>query len=97
MHSLCESRTNCAMESDSPLRWVRKTVFGVTQDTLAEIGGVSRPRVSRYENGEGDPPFDFMQRVRAEGRRLNPDFSADWFFEIPSDRADHVRAREDVQ
>lgn len=85
------------MQTDSPLRWVRKTIFGVTQDALAAVGGVSRPRVSRYENGEGDPPFEFLSRVRNEAKRIDPGFSADWFFEIPTDRPDHVRAREDVQ
>lgn len=85
------------METKSPLRWVRKTVFGATQDALAVVGGVSRPRVSRYENGEGDPPFEFLARVRIEAKRLDPNFSADWFFEIPEGQPSHVRAREDVQ
>lgn len=85
------------MESDSPLRWVRKNVFETTQDGLASIGGVSRPRVSRYENGGGDPPFDFMLRLWREAKRLGLPFSADWFFEVPAPSAEHVRAREDVQ
>lgn len=85
------------MQSDSPLRWVRKNVFNTTQDGLASIGGVSRPRVSRYENGSGDPPFDFMLRLRSEAKRLGLPFSADWFFEVPAQPADHVRTREDVQ
>lgn len=85
------------MRTDSPLRWVRKTVFGVTQDTFAAMGGVSRPRVSRYENGEGDPPFEFLAKVREQARRVDPEFSADWFFEIPEERPSHVRSREDVQ
>lgn len=81
------------MQTDSPLRWIRKHVLGLTQDALASLGGVSRPRVSRYENGE-PLTFEFMARVRAAARREHPDFSADWFFEVP---AIHVRAREDVQ
>lgn len=85
------------MRTDSPLRWVRKTVFGITQDALAAVGGVSRPRVSRYENGEGDPPFEFLSRVREKAREIDPDFSADWFFEIPAEKPLHVRSREDVQ
>ncbi|MDP3405067.1 MAG: helix-turn-helix transcriptional regulator [Brevundimonas sp.] len=83
------------MQSDSPLRWVRKTVFNVTQDDLAAIGGVSRPRVSRYENGAGDPPFDFMAKVRAEAKRLGKPFSADWFFEVPP--AEPVTLPDDIQ
>ncbi|WP_409449664.1 helix-turn-helix domain-containing protein [Brevundimonas sp.] len=86
------------MQTDSPIRWVRKNVFKATQDALAEIGGVSRPRVSRYENGEGDPPFDFLRRLRSEAHRRGVEFSGDWFFEVPNTAAPvHVRAREDVQ
>lgn len=81
------------MQTDSPLRWIRKTVLGLTQDGLAALGGVSRPRISRYENGE-PLTFEFMSRVRSEARKKHPGFSADWFFEVP---AEHVRAREDVQ
>jgi transcriptional regulator with XRE-family HTH domain len=70
------------MANLSPIRWVRQKVFGVTQDELAAIGGVSRPRVSRYETVD-DPPFDFLKRLRAEAARRGLPFSADWFFEIP--------------
>lgn len=81
------------MQTDSPLRWLRKTVFRMTQDDLAAIGGVSRPRISRYENGD-HLPFEFMRRLRAEAVRRELPFSGDWFFEVP---AEPVRAREDVQ
>lgn len=67
----------------SPIRWVRKKVFGVTQDELAVIGGVSRPRVSRYETQADAPPFDFLQRVRAEAIARQLPFSGDWFFQVP--------------
>lgn len=72
------------MENDSPLRWVRKNVFGVTQEKLAEIGGVSRPRVNRYEKNGEPPPFDFLRRLRDEARARGLPFDADWFFEIPT-------------
>lgn len=85
------------MQTDSPIRWLRKNVFKVTQDDLAAIGGVSRPRVSRYENGQGEPPFDFMLRLRSEAIRLGLPFSGDWFFEVPAEVIEHVRVREDVQ
>lgn len=82
-----------AMSTDSPLRFIRKQVFGVTQDALAVIGGVSRPRVSRYESGAAAPPFDFMQRVRSAARERGLPFSGDWFFETPAAE----RVPEDVQ
>ena len=84
------------MTSDSPLRWVRKKVFGIDQNALAEIGGVSRPRVSRYETGNGDPSFEFMSRLREETRRQGKPFSGDWFFEVP-DEEDPNAVREVAQ
>lgn len=70
------------MGSESPIRWVRQKVFGATQDELAVIGGVSRPRVSRYETND-DPPYDFLRRLRDEALRRGLPFSADWFFQPP--------------
>lgn len=71
------------MGTDSPVRWVRKNVFGVTQERLAEIGGVSRPRVNRYENKGEAPPYEFLRRLRAEALMRGLPFDADWFFEVP--------------
>lgn len=71
------------MASASPLRWIRRTIFGVTQDELATIGEVSRPRISRYETGADAPPFPFLVKVRDEALRRGHDFSGDWFFEQP--------------
>jgi transcriptional regulator with XRE-family HTH domain len=76
------------MRSESPLRWIRRRVFGVTQAELADIGEVSRTRVSRYETGVDDPPFGFMRRLRDEARRRGAAFSADWFFEAPAETGD---------
>lgn len=73
------------MPKESPIRWIRRQVFGATQEQLAAIGGVSRPRVSRYETGADDPPFAFMRRVRHEALQQGKPFSADWFFERPAE------------
>jgi transcriptional regulator with XRE-family HTH domain len=71
-------------------------VFGVTQDELAAIGGVSRTRVTRYEAHGEPPPFGFLTRLRQEARRRELEFSGDWFFEVPTNApADAVP--EDVQ
>lgn len=67
----------------------------MTQDELAAIGGVSRPRVSRYEAQGEPPPFGFLVRLREEARRRQLEFSGDWFFEAPESVADRVP--EDVQ
>jgi transcriptional regulator with XRE-family HTH domain len=71
------------MTSETPIRYVRRVVFGATQDTLAEIGQVSRSRVSRYESGDEPPPYNFLSRLRREAIRRGLPFSAEWFFEPP--------------
>jgi transcriptional regulator with XRE-family HTH domain len=90
------------MERDSPIRWVRRNVFRVTQEELAAIGGVSRPRVCCYESRGEAPPYDFLKRVRDEARARALDFDADWFFEVPMGAPSAcveaaVRVADDVQ
>ncbi len=75
------------MNPETPIRYVRKHVFDVTQEELARIGGVSRSRVSRYESGKEAPPFAFMEHLRTEAKRRKLKFSADWFFEQPGKAA----------
>lgn len=72
-----------AMQDSSPIRFVRKSVFGATQHDLAAIGEVSRSRVSRYESGDEDPPYRFLSKLRAEAIRRGLPFNADWFFAPP--------------
>ena len=71
-------------KGDSPLRWVRREIFGATQDEMAAVAGVSRPRISRYETSDA-PPYEVLQRIRAAAIERGFVFSGDWFFEIPSD------------
>lgn len=78
------------MTRASPLKWIRTGVFGMPQDAFAEIVGVSRLQVSRYERGENAPPYDYLARVRLAGRLRRSDFSADWLFEIPAPHADET-------
>lgn len=93
-------------DSPSPIRYMRREVFGVTQEELAAVGGVSRPRISRYESGLEDPPYRFMARLRAEAKRRGLSWDSDWFFSPPAAPAPvvapapsltHVRAAEDCQ
>lgn len=88
------------MSTDSPIRWMRRAVFGLTQDQFAAIGGVSRPRISRYETGGEDPPYRFMRRVRDAAIERGLAFNGDWFFEAPAAPVPVERANavpEDVQ
>ncbi|MFN7110302.1 MAG: helix-turn-helix domain-containing protein [Brevundimonas sp.] len=59
-------------------------MFGETQAGLAKLGGVSRPRVSRYESGQEDPPYRFLVKLRLAARRMGLPLPADWFFEAPA-------------
>lgn len=76
------------MTHEHPLRWIRRRIFGATQEQLAAIGGVSRPRVSRYETGADAPPFGFMKKIRAEALQRGQPFSGDWFFERPDEASE---------
>jgi transcriptional regulator with XRE-family HTH domain len=69
--------------SQHPIRFVRREVFGETQAGLAKLGGVSRPRVSRYESGQEDPPYRFLAKLRLAARAMGLPLPADWFFETP--------------
>lgn len=75
------------MSDASPIRYVRKHVFDVTQEELARIGQVSRSRVSRYESGREAPPYAFLEKLRDEAKRRNLPLSAEWFFEQPGKAA----------
>ena len=70
--------------TDSPLRWVRRHVFGVRQEEFAEIAGVQRPSISRYENGRDNPSYPVLVKIRDEALRRDLPFSGDWFFAVPS-------------
>lgn len=72
--------------SDSPLRWVRREVFGVNQEEMAAVAGVSRPRISRYETGSDQPPFGVLVSIREEALKRGLPFSGDWFFQVPRER-----------
>lgn len=71
------------MNTDSPLRWVRRQVFGMTQDELGDAVGVSRLRVHRYENGSSTAPYAYLKAIRDAAQRLGKAFNADWLFETP--------------
>jgi transcriptional regulator with XRE-family HTH domain len=71
------------MTKATPIRYVRKAVFRVTQEELARIGHVSRSRVSKYESGRESPPYAFLEKLRDEAKRRGLPLSAEWFFEQP--------------
>lgn len=48
----------------SPILFIRKKVFGVTQQEFASIAGVQQSTVSRWENGLAAPTLDEIGRIR---------------------------------
>ena len=86
--------------TEHPIRYVRRNVFKATQQELADLGGVSRSRISRYESAGEDPPYTFLQRLRKAAMDLGLPWDSDWLFAPPAPEPDvpvHVRVREDVQ
>lgn len=68
------------------IRYIRKNVFGVTQQEFAEIAGVQQSSVSRWESG-GAPTLEEMARIRdaAGSRKLKRKWRDDLFFTVPSE------------
>ena len=86
--------------TEHPIRYVRRNVFKATQQELADLGGVSRSRISRYEMAGEDPPYLFLQRLRKAAMELGLPWDSDWLFASPAsepDVATNIRVREDVQ
>lgn len=69
----------------SPLLYIRKKVFGLTQQEFAGIAGVQQSTVSRWENGDAAPSLDEMNRIRAEAakRKLKRKWDDRLFFAEP--------------
>jgi len=63
--------------------YIRKHIFGVTQDAFAEIAGTTQASVSRWESGMLHPDRGEMARIRAAARQANIPWSDRWFFELP--------------
>lgn len=73
----------------TPLRHIRRTILGVTQQRLAELTGVSQATVSRWEDGELFPSLNEMSAIRNEAIRLGKEWDDGLFFSTPesSDKA----------
>ncbi len=67
--------------------YIRKNVFGLTQQEFAHIAGVQQSMVSRWENNSAAPSLDEMQRIReaAGGRKLKRKWRDDLFFTAPTE------------
>lgn len=74
------------MRAMNAIRYIRKNVFGVTQQEFAEIAGVQQSSVSRWETG-GAPTLEEMTRIReaANSRKLKRKWRDDLFFTAPTE------------
>jgi transcriptional regulator with XRE-family HTH domain len=64
------------------IKFIRKTVFKVTQAEFADIAGVVQASVSRWENGIA-PSLDEMQAIRSAAAARGIEWNDAWFFEQP--------------
>lgn len=71
-----------------PLLFIRKTVFGLTQQEMAEVAGARQATISRWERGELEPDRDQMGRIRDEAARRGIEWKDEWFFEQQTDGDD---------
>jgi len=68
----------------SPIKHIRKHLFGVSQAAFAEIAGTTQASVSRWEMGELTPGMAEMARIREAARCLGVPWEDRLFFEVPS-------------
>jgi DNA-binding transcriptional regulator YiaG len=66
-----------------PIEYIRKHIFGVTQDAFAKIAGTKQSSVSRWESGTLHPDHGEMERIRNAARARGIPWNDQWFFELP--------------
>lgn len=71
----------------SAIRYIRKTILGVSQAELAAIAQTTQTTVSRWEKGESAPDLSHLSRIRDVVRLRRPDWRDDYFFDPPAEAA----------
>lgn len=72
------------MNTYSPLRHIRESVFGANQKDFAEIIGTTQATVSRIESGKLGLTDARKKRVKREAERRGRDLDFSLFFEPPA-------------
>ncbi|GAA4247866.1 helix-turn-helix domain-containing protein [Azospirillum formosense] len=67
-----------------PIRYIRKTVLGVSQGEFARIAGSTQTTVSRWERGELEPSRSEMARIRDYAKASGKPWDDSWFFDPPA-------------
>lgn len=70
----------------TPIRYIRRQVFGLTQSEFAAIAGVAQASVSRWESGMPLGQSEMMA-IRQEAARRDIPWDDRWFFEAPASEA----------
>lgn len=65
----------------NPLEHIRRNIFRITQNEMAQLAGVRQPTVSRWENGSLVPSLSQMRRIRAAAIRRGLSWDDRLFFE----------------
>jgi transcriptional regulator with XRE-family HTH domain len=65
------------------IRYIRKSIFQVSQADFATIAGVAQATVSRWENGVS-LSLDEMKSIRDAAKARGIDWDDSWFFEEPA-------------
>lgn len=68
----------------TPMKHIRKHIFGMNQDEFGRIAGTTQASVSRWERGEQSPDQQEMARIRDAARERGLDWNDVLFFETPS-------------
>lgn len=68
----------------TPPEHIRRSVFGLTQEGMAALIGVSQPTWSRWES-DGRIPSEHQDKVRVLGRTRRADWQDAWFFDVPEE------------
>ncbi len=73
----------------NPVRFIRKNIFGMTQQAFADAIGSTQPSVARWE-GTGRFPAEHQDIVRLKGKAIcaerGEDWDDSWFFEVPPEQ-----------
>ena len=68
----------------TPLFYIRKKLFDVSQSAFGEIAGTTQATVCRWEKEELEPSRAEMTNIRAEAIRRGISWNDRLFFEAPT-------------
>jgi hypothetical protein len=67
----------------TPIEYIRKSLFKVSQVAFGEIAGTTQASVSRWERNELEPGYSEMERIRAAAVDRDIAWNDRLFFDAP--------------